>query len=231
MKAGILIPVLIGAMLMLSSPASALNAVWNSASDIPVTADSYTTTDEPVSFTLNFAPAVGTDLMVILNTGPIVNYGNFNNLAQGQRVVLYHAGLLYHFVANYFGGSGNDLVLFWKWNTVYATGRNGGGQIGDGTIIGRQAPVSIAAVSALTYRKVISITAGAEHSLALCSDGSLAAWGSNVTGEVGETWPASQAAISTVWHSRRRDRLLHGERTVKVSWAPATHLTGRLRKP
>ena len=32
------------------------------------------------------------------------------NLAQGQRVDLTYGGLVYSFVANYFGGTGNDLV-------------------------------------------------------------------------------------------------------------------------
>src|SRR4051812_26002717 len=38
-----------------------------------------------------------------------------------------------------------------------------------------------------TGKTVVAIAAGAYHSLALCSDGTVAAWGSNVSGQLGNT--------------------------------------------
>ena len=66
-----------------------------------------------LNIALEFAPSPGTQLMVVRNTGPGIIRGRFNNLAQGQTIELSYAGLVYHFVANYYGGNGNDLVLLW----------------------------------------------------------------------------------------------------------------------
>ena len=48
------------------------------------------------------------------NTGPGGIIGTFRNLAQGQKVALRFGGATYNFVANYHGGTGNDLVLLCK---------------------------------------------------------------------------------------------------------------------
>ena len=72
-----------------------------------------TATGKSVKFTLNCAPARGTQLMVVQNTGPGLIRGMFSNLAQGQMVTLNYRGVTYQFVAHYYGGSGKDLVLLW----------------------------------------------------------------------------------------------------------------------
>ena len=48
--------------------AATVNAVWNSATDVPITANGYTATGNTVNFTLNCAPVTGSDLMVVSNT-------------------------------------------------------------------------------------------------------------------------------------------------------------------
>ena len=98
-------------LLTLSSQAETVNATWNAATDVPVTASSYAASGNTVNFTLNFAPEVGTELMVVRNTGLAFINGTFSNLTQGQAVPLIFGGVTYHFVANYYGGTGNDLVL------------------------------------------------------------------------------------------------------------------------
>ena len=103
--------------------AGTVNAVCNSATDVPVTASGYTATGNTVNFTLNFAPATGTDLMVVKNTGLGFINGTFDNLAKGQAVALSYGGITYPFVANYYGGSGNDLVLVWANNRAFRLGR------------------------------------------------------------------------------------------------------------
>jgi hypothetical protein len=100
-----------------------VSAAWTAAQDIPATyvsgaevpvrSESFTAEGKILEITLNFAPHPGTQLMVVQNTGPGIIRGRFKNLAQGQTITLTYAGLTYHFVANYYGGNGNDLVLLW----------------------------------------------------------------------------------------------------------------------
>jgi hypothetical protein len=81
--------------------------------EIPVKSNGFVAEGKTLNITLQFAPSPGTQLMVVRNTGPGIIRGRFNNLAQGQTITLTYAGLVYHFVANYYGGNGNDLVLLW----------------------------------------------------------------------------------------------------------------------
>ena len=97
------------------------------ATTIPVTAASYMAIGSVVNITLGFAPPSGTSLTIIKNTGIGFIYGQFSNLAQGQRVELEYNGVRYPFVASYHGGTGNDLVLYWASRRVVGlsiAGRN-----------------------------------------------------------------------------------------------------------
>lgn len=98
-------------LLMFSARAAVVSATYNSPVDVPVTAASYTATGNTVNFTLNHAPATGANLTVVNNTGLPFIQGTFDNLTQGQAVALVYAGITYDFVTNYYGGTGNDLVL------------------------------------------------------------------------------------------------------------------------
>jgi len=93
--------------------AGVVNATYTTGAEVPVSSNHFTATGQTVSITLNYAPRPGTQLMVVQNTGPDIIRGTFSNLAQGQIVALNYAGGTYHFVANYHGGSGHDLVLLW----------------------------------------------------------------------------------------------------------------------
>lgn len=93
--------------------AVALNATYTTGAEVPVSSNGFTATGKTVNFTLNFAPDAGTQLMVVRNTGPGAIIGTFSNLAQGQTVALSYRRVNYHFVANYYGGAGHDLVLLW----------------------------------------------------------------------------------------------------------------------
>jgi hypothetical protein len=91
--------------------ADVVNASFATGAEVPVVSDGFTATGKTLNLTLNFAPAEGKDLMLVHNTGSDFIQGKFSNLVQGQIVTLKHRGMAYHFVANYYGGNGRDLVL------------------------------------------------------------------------------------------------------------------------
>jgi alpha-tubulin suppressor-like RCC1 family protein len=172
---------------VLAQPAGAavVNATWTIATDIPVTASSYTATGNTVNFTLNFAPATGTNLTVVNNTGLPFISGAFDNLAQGQAVALSYGGVTYNYVAHYYGGTGNELVLVWARNRALAWGSNNFGQVGDGTTTQRNVMVLVTATGVLAGKTIVALSQGGSYCLALCSDGTLAAWGYNGYGQLG----------------------------------------------
>ena len=88
-----------------------INARYVTGMEMPVSGAGFTATGKRVDLTLNFAPAKGTDLVLVHNTGPNFIAGTFDNLQHGQIVTLSYLGVAYHFVANYYGGNGRDLVL------------------------------------------------------------------------------------------------------------------------
>lgn len=178
--------------------AGVVTAIWNSASDVPVVASNYTATGHTVDFTLKFAPDTGTDLMVVRNAGLDFIVGAFDNLTNGQPVTLSCGGTNYLFVANYYGGTGNDLVLVWACNRVFAWGGNYRGQVGDNTTTNRLLPVPVTATGALAGKTLVAIAADRTHSLALCSDGTLAAWGANDRGQLGDNTGGNYGARSLV---------------------------------
>lgn len=65
--------------------------------------------------------------------------------------------------------------------TVWASGSNDRGQLGDGTTTNRSAPVPVASLSG-----VVAFAAGYAHSLAVKGDGTVWAWGQNWQGELGD---------------------------------------------
>lgn len=152
-----------------------VNATWNSATDVPLTASGYTATGNTVNFTLNFAPVTGGGLTFLNNTSASFIAGAFSNLVQGQLVELTYGGKTYHFLANYYGGNGNDLVLQWADTRACAWGDNAYQQLG--TQSSSTGMVPLVMTGALSQRSIRTLAAGARHSLALCWDGTVAAWG------------------------------------------------------
>ena len=75
---------------------------------------------------------------------------------------------------------------------AYAWGYNGNGQLGDGTIGDKHAPVMVRKPDRKTYPDLpedftyLQVSAGAFHSLALGSDGNAYAWGNNGSGRLGD---------------------------------------------
>ncbi|MBM4165221.1 MAG: hypothetical protein FJ222_12395, partial [Lentisphaerae bacterium] len=82
--------------------------------------------------------------------------------------------------------AGNYSAMALKTNgTVWDWGYNVYGQLGDGTTINRSTPVQVKLSDGSALENVIDIDAGSNHAVALKSDGSVWAWGSNGYGQLG----------------------------------------------
>jgi alpha-tubulin suppressor-like RCC1 family protein len=172
----------------------ALEATFNTATDISITASSYTATGE-VNFTLGFAPTPGTNLTVIKNTGLPFITGQFSNLANGATVNLSYNGTTYPFVAWYYGGQGNnDLVLLWPYTGLAAWGNNFYGQLGNNSQKHSSVPKSVDQSGVLQGKTIVQVASGLYHCLALCSDGKVAAWGYNEFGQLGDNSRTNRSA-------------------------------------
>lgn len=164
-----------------------LNATYTTGAEVPVTAATYTAEGRQLNLTFNFQPAVGSKLTVINNTGLGFIRGAFANLRQGQPVTISFGGQDYHFVANYFGGTGNDLELVWATNRLAAWGY-GGSQLGVNppTDSNVNTPRAVGqAGGPLEGKAILSVSAGYWHSVALLADGTLLSWGLNHNGMLG----------------------------------------------
>jgi alpha-tubulin suppressor-like RCC1 family protein len=180
---------LLSALLALcgSAQAAVLNATFHSATTVPLAQlGSFNANGTTVNFTLNFAPPVGTDLTLVrLTSFSSATTGSFTNLPHGQAVTMIHNGQPYDFVVNYYGGTGNDIVLEWASTRPMAWGNNGNGQLGTNSTTQSNLPAGVVTTGVLAGKTIISLSAGRNHSLALCSDGTVAAWGLNANGQIG----------------------------------------------
>lgn len=71
--------------------------------------------------------------------------------------------------------------------TVWSWGLNLSGQLGDGSTTERLTPVQVKDPTGVGYLSgIVEIAAGGDHSLALKADGTVWAWGSNVSGQIGD---------------------------------------------
>ena len=170
-----------------------LPVTFNSATDVPITASTYTAIGD-IAVTLNFAPAPGTNLTVVKNTGLPFTQGKFNNAANGATLNLSYKGITYPFIAWYYGGEGNnDVVLLWPHTGLAAWGNNGAGQLGDGTTRSRLSPGALNQTGVLLGKTIVQVVRGANHTLALTSDGRVYAWGDNGNGQLGDNTLISQS--------------------------------------
>ncbi len=174
-----------------------VTAAFAAAATVGATLSSVNATGRSLTLTLNFAPSPGTNLTVIKNTGTAFIQGAFSNIANGATVPLSFRGQTYPFVAWYYGGDGNDLVLLWPYTNLAAWGYNEYGQLGDGTGTSQPSPVAVDQSGVLTGKLIVQVARGDNHSLALCTDGTLVAWGQNVNGQLGDnTWNNSYAPVA-----------------------------------
>lgn len=131
-----------------------LATTFNSASDVPITANGYTVpTGRTLTLQLNFAPSAGTLLKVIDNTSGNPISGTFYGLPQNGIIAASFGGQTYYFQASYSGGDGNDLVLgeTLEWTWMKGLGVNSTGSAGtQGTPSGTTFPGSRQGASSWT---------------------------------------------------------------------------------
>jgi alpha-tubulin suppressor-like RCC1 family protein len=186
---------------------------FTSDTTVPLTGSSYTATGNDVNLSLSYTPTPGTDLVLVKNTGIGFISGEFTNLAHGQTVVLSHGGAAYTFVADYYGGTGNDLTLHWAKQRIVSWGANTSGRLGNGTTATQVLPVTVVESGILTGKTVVSISSRIQHGLALCSDGTVVAWGRNVKGQLGNGALLDKSAPVAV----NQSGVLAGKRVVSIS--------------
>jgi alpha-tubulin suppressor-like RCC1 family protein len=190
-----------------------LDAEFTSASTVPFSSSDYNATSNAINLSLGYAPTPGTTLTLVKVTGLGFIQGRFTNLAQGQLVSMSYQGVVYPFVVNYYGGTGNDLVLQWVSDKTYAWGANSYGQLGNNGTINSSLPTSVLSSGALSGKCVVAVSTGSFHSLALCADGTLVAWGRNDLGQLGNNSTTNSSVPVAITNSGA----LSGKTVVAVS--------------
>jgi len=120
---------------------------------------------------LGFAPAPGSNLTVVKNTGLAFISGSFSNIQQGGTVSLKYNGITYNYIANYYGGNGRSLVLQWPYTKIAGWGSGASN-------INSTVPVDIATNGVLNGKTVTIIATGETQTLALTADGKIYVMGS-----------------------------------------------------
>ena len=197
-------------------PIIPIEATFNSASDTPFTTNGYNANGASLNLTLNFAPTIGTNLTVIRNAGIGFINGSFSNLANGATVNLTYNGTTYSFVAWYYGGDGNDLVLLWPYTGLAGWGNNGSGQLGDNTTTNRYAPSLVEQTGVLAGKTIVQVARGSYHTLALSSEGKVYAWGTNSEGRLGDGTTTSHTTPVAV-NTTSGSSALFGKQVISIA--------------
>jgi hypothetical protein len=186
---------------------------FTAAGHVPVTAGTFEATGRFVSFKLRHAPAVGNSLKALELTGAAGIGGAFANLAQGQRIDLEFGGVRYPFVANYHGGNGNDLMLEWAHKRIHAWGNNSFGPYGSGDNLSNVKPAPLILPAVLAGKTISALSGGADFTLMLFSDGTLASVGVNDSGQLGN----NQSSLIYIPSDITNSGVLAGKRVVAIS--------------
>jgi hypothetical protein len=134
--------------------------------------------------------------LVLCSDGTLVSWGNnsFGQLGDDSTtdrsvpVAVTQSGVLDGKTVVALDAGYNHSLALCSDGTLAAWGHNRrNGQLGDGTTTSSSVPVVVTtAETPLASKTVVALGAGGAHNLALCSDGSLAAWGNNSKGQLGD---------------------------------------------
>jgi alpha-tubulin suppressor-like RCC1 family protein len=128
--------------------------------------------------------AEGQDSLALLSNGTVMGWGNNETGQLGTGTSASSSALPVRIqglsgAVAISAGRGYNIALLSN-GTVMSWGRNGRGQLGNGTTIESATPVAVRGLSG-----VIAVSAGASHSLALLGNGTVMAWGGNSFGQLG----------------------------------------------
>lgn len=90
--------------------------------------------------------------------------------------------------------SANHICAVTSDGTAACWGANPSGQLGDGTTVNSSTPVAVKMVGALAGKRIIDIATGGGHTCALLDDATVACWGSNSMGQLGDGGPIDPAS-------------------------------------
>lgn len=162
-----------------------VSAHFASSTTVPVTSSGYVAGGDTIELALDFTPVPGVTLTVVDNTGLGFIDGTFDNLVNGQSVTFSHGGQDYAFVAWYYGGTGNDLVLLWKITGLAGWGSNGNYQNAVNQAGNIKVPTASDLSGVIAGKTIVQVVRGQSHSLALTSEGKVDSCGNSSNGQMG----------------------------------------------
>ena len=141
--------------------------------------------------------SIGDDYMMALTTdGQVYTWGENNSGVLGNSLVDDYSenhpvpvdmtGVLSGKTITAISAGGSDFALALASDgTVYSWGYNGNGELGNGTMASSPVPVAVDTTGVLKGKTITAISAGADFTLALASDGTVYSWGYNDCGQLG----------------------------------------------
>jgi uncharacterized delta-60 repeat protein len=111
--------------------------------------------------------------------------GNNSTTSSSVPVLVTQSGALSSKTVNFISAGAEHCLVLYSDGTMAAWGNNYYGQLGNNSTTESLIPVMVSESGVLSEKTVVAIAAGFQHSLALCSDGTIAAWGNNSSGELG----------------------------------------------
>ncbi len=173
---------------LLSSPVYTVNIVVTNVNDAPVAADIVEETTEDTSVVVSL---VASDIENDSLTYETANGPSRGTLTGSGSAITYEPDPGYvgpdsfdyraHDGTGYSEYASVTITVHYTPGTVLAWGRNGGGELGDGTLVQRNTPVK-----ALGMTGVKAVAGGELHTLAVKDDGTVWAWGANWNGQLGD---------------------------------------------
>jgi len=158
----------------------------------------------PLGITWVQAAAGDSTSAVVGDNGKIYVWGNSANgrLGNGLTTVTAAPGAVKVNATTDFTGAssismGADHMLILKTDgTVWATGYNATGQLGNGTLTATTFPVQVKLTSTTFLTNIVSVDAGGGYSTAMTRDGLIYTWGGNAAGQSGGTTTANRPFAS-----------------------------------
>jgi alpha-tubulin suppressor-like RCC1 family protein len=116
--------------------------------------------------------------------GQLGDGGDFGASIQRPVPVIENGALSGKKISAISAGTSHNLALC-EDGTVVAWGANQSGQLGTGNTAGSAEPILISASGILAGRTAVAIAAASNNSMVLCSDGTIATFGNNSSGQLG----------------------------------------------